>query len=130
MLLRSGRNLNPNDLQEEFNKKMRYDILISKFREYLQDFHHPERLDFLTRILIFRQVFSLVYENFEYINSKDFKNSERVMAIVRERIVHWNAEVDNHFAIYCMENKDVSANVVLAEITNTRNVIDLVANLL
>lgn len=130
MLLRSGRNLNANDLQEEFNKKMRYDILIAKFREYLQDFHHPERLDFLTRIIIFRRVYSLIYENFEYINSKDFKNSERFMAVVRERIVHWNDEVDNHFAIYRMENNEISANVVLEEIRQTRNVMDLVANLL
>ncbi len=109
---------------------MRYDILIAKFREYLQHLHHPERLDFLTRIVIFRQVYSLVYENFEYINSKDFKNSERFMAVVRERIVHWNDEVDNHFAIYCMENNDINANIVLEEITKTRNVIDLVSNLL
>jgi hypothetical protein len=52
------------------------------------------------------------------------------MAVVRERIVHWNDEVDNHFAIYCMENNEISPNIVLAEIRQTRNVMDLVANLL
>jgi hypothetical protein len=126
MLLRSGRNLLeqlPSKPVQHKNDCVYYDTIISKFREYLEPFKNPaEKHDFLTRIITFRQVFTLMYENFDCIMCRE--ESASFTKVVREKITHWNEQISKVLMNEFINDKDFNDIQIRDEIKKTMVVVD------
>ena len=107
MLLRSGRNLplqHHNDLEGD---KTQMNIRVKKFVGELLEIMAPakdiEQLDAFNRIVIFRKLFTMVYDNFDCIKSEEFKNfggqgsSDNFLKVVCDKIVYWQNEMSKDF---------------------------------
>jgi hypothetical protein len=136
MLLRSGRNLplQPhNDLESESTKM---NIRVKKFVDELLEIMAPakqiEQLDAFSRIVMFRKLFTMVYDNFDCIKSEEFKNfggrgsSDNFLKVVRDKIVYWQDEMSKDFLRRFMNDENFDTIKIREEM---KRIMPIVENL-